>query len=227
MKLGAVVIFQDITALKQLQHLRQDFMALVAHDLRTPLQSVLLQLDALMQRAAGEATSVPLTTLQLMKRNGQRLDRLVRDLLDASQVDSQGIHLDLVTVRLPELASSIVFAGRGRPRNALRARGCQRRATGGFSGSASPRAGGHESSGERSEVFRCRDAHPDHHRAVRSRCDTERGRSWARYLSRGASTPFRPLLPDAASAHEATRTRARPLHHEGTGRGARRSDNRR
>jgi signal transduction histidine kinase len=107
-KLGAVVIFQDITALKQLQHLRQDFMALVAHDLRTPLQSVLLQIDALMQRAAGEAASVPLTALQTMKRNSQRLDRLVRDLLDASQIDSQGIQLDLVTVRLPQLASSIV-----------------------------------------------------------------------------------------------------------------------
>ncbi|HEX9287912.1 MAG TPA: ATP-binding protein [Anaeromyxobacteraceae bacterium] len=107
-KLGAVVIFQDITALKQLQHLRQDFMALVAHDLRTPLQSVLLQLDAIIQRAAGEAASVPVSTLQLMKRNSQRLDRLVRDLLDASQIDSEGLHLDLVTVRLPELASSIV-----------------------------------------------------------------------------------------------------------------------
>jgi PAS domain S-box-containing protein len=107
-KLGAVVIFQDITALKQLQHLREDFMALVAHDLRTPLQSVLMQLDALMQRAAGDSASVPVSTLQLMKRNGQRLDRLVRDLLDASQVDSRGIHLDLTTVRLPELVSSIV-----------------------------------------------------------------------------------------------------------------------
>ena len=107
-KLGVVVIFQDITALKQFQHLRQDFMALVAHDLRTPLQSVLMQLEAIMQRAAGEAASVPISTLQLMKRNSQRLDHLVRDLLDASQVDAHSIQLDLVTVRLPELASSIV-----------------------------------------------------------------------------------------------------------------------
>jgi signal transduction histidine kinase len=47
-------------ALKQLQYLRQDFMAFVAHDLRTPLQSVLLQLEGLMKPAAGEAASVPL-----------------------------------------------------------------------------------------------------------------------------------------------------------------------
>jgi PAS domain S-box-containing protein len=107
-KLGAVVIFQDITALKQLQHLRQDFMALVAHDLRTPLQSVLLHLETIIQRAVGGAASVPLSALQVMKRNSQRIDRLVRDLLDASQVDSRGIHLDLVRVSLPQLASSIV-----------------------------------------------------------------------------------------------------------------------
>lgn len=112
-KLGAVVILQDITALKQLQHLRQDFMAIVAHDLRTPLQSVLMQIEALMQRAAGEVTSVPVSVLQLIKRNSQRLDRLVRDLLDASQLDSRGIHLDLVAVNLPEVASSVVSQAEG------------------------------------------------------------------------------------------------------------------
>jgi len=107
-ELGAVMIIQDISALKQLQHLRQDFMAHVAHDLRTPLQSVLMQLDAIMLRAAGEAASVPISALQLIKRNSQRLDRLIRDLLDASRIDAHGIHLDRVPVSLPELASSIV-----------------------------------------------------------------------------------------------------------------------
>ena len=107
-KLGAVVIFQDISAYKQLQHLRQDFLALVAHDLRTPLQSVLLQLEALLRRAEGEAAQVPTTTLQAMKRNSQQLDRLVRDLLDASRIDARGIVLDLTSLRLPDLVSSVV-----------------------------------------------------------------------------------------------------------------------
>jgi signal transduction histidine kinase len=106
--LGVVVIFQDITALKQLQHLRREFLALVAHDLRTPLQSVLLQVEALMRRTEGEAAYVPITTLQAIRRSGLQLDRLVRDLLDASQLDAHGITLDLATVRLPDLASSIV-----------------------------------------------------------------------------------------------------------------------
>jgi signal transduction histidine kinase len=107
-KLGAVVIYQDITALQQLQHLRQDFLAMVAHDLRMPLQSVLLQLEGLLRRSEGEAAQVPLSTLQAMKRNGQQLDRLVRDLLDASRIDAHGVTLDLGAVSLPDLVSSLV-----------------------------------------------------------------------------------------------------------------------
>jgi signal transduction histidine kinase len=103
-----VVIYQDITALKKLQHLSQDFLALVAHDLRTPLQSVLMQLEALLRRSEGEAAQVPMTTLEAMKRNGQQLDRLIRDLLDASRVDAHGVSLDLASVRLPELIASVV-----------------------------------------------------------------------------------------------------------------------
>ena len=107
-RLGAVVVFQDITALKQLQHLSQNFLAMVAHDLRTPLQSVLMQLEVLIRRAEGEAARVPMTTLEAMKRNGQQLERLVGDLLDASRIDAHGITLDTVALRLPDLASSIV-----------------------------------------------------------------------------------------------------------------------
>jgi signal transduction histidine kinase len=107
-KLGAVVIFQDITALKRLQHLSRDFLAVVAHDMRTPLQSVLMQLEVLLLRSQGAAAEVPVSTLHAMKRNGQQLDRLVRDLLDASRIEAHGVVLDLATVSLPELASSIV-----------------------------------------------------------------------------------------------------------------------
>jgi signal transduction histidine kinase len=107
-KLGAVVIYQDITAVKQLQQLSRDFLALVAHDLRTPLQSVLVQLETLLRRSEGELAQVPITALNAMKRSGQQLDHLVRDLLDASRIDAHGVALDLAAVSLPDLVSSIV-----------------------------------------------------------------------------------------------------------------------
>lgn len=107
-RLGAVVVFQDITALKELQRVREDFMALVAHDLRTPLQSVLLSLEVLLRRSSGDPASVPISTLQSMKQNSRRLDLLVRGLLDASQIDVQGVVLDWQPVDLAALVRSLV-----------------------------------------------------------------------------------------------------------------------
>lgn len=108
-ELGAVVIFQDITALKRLRRLSRDFLALVAHELRVPLQSILMQLELLLRRSAGGVPArVPHPTLEAMKRSARQLERLVRDLVEASRIDAHGIAVDLSTVRLPELVSSVV-----------------------------------------------------------------------------------------------------------------------
>jgi signal transduction histidine kinase len=107
-KLGVVVVYQDISARKELDRVREEFAAIVAHDLRTPLQSVLMQIDMLLSQATGDASTVPVTTLQSMKRNGYRLERLTRDLLDASRIDAHHVALDRRQVVLPELVTALV-----------------------------------------------------------------------------------------------------------------------
>jgi signal transduction histidine kinase/putative methionine-R-sulfoxide reductase with GAF domain len=106
--LGVVVVYQDISARKELERVHDEFAAIVAHDLRTPLQSVLMQIDLLLRQATGDASTVPVATLQAMKRNGYRLERLTRDLLDASRIDAHRVVLDLREVDLPELVSALV-----------------------------------------------------------------------------------------------------------------------
>ncbi len=106
--LGVVVVYHDISARKELERVREEFAAIVAHDLRTPLQSVLMQIDLLLSQATGEASTVPVTTLQNMKKNGYRLERLTRDLLDASRIDARRVALDRRRVDLPELVAALV-----------------------------------------------------------------------------------------------------------------------
>ncbi len=106
--LGVVVVYQDISARKELDRVREEFAAIVAHDLRTPLQSVLLQIDMMLSQATGDASTVPVATLQIMKRNGYRLERLTRDLLDASRIDAHHVALDRHQVDLPELVTALV-----------------------------------------------------------------------------------------------------------------------
>jgi PAS domain S-box-containing protein len=107
-RLGIVVVYQDISARKELEHVREDFAAIVAHDLRTPLQSVLMQIDVLLAQASGDASTVPVTTLQMMKRSGHRLERITRDLLDASRIDARRVVLDRREVHLSELVAALV-----------------------------------------------------------------------------------------------------------------------
>jgi len=107
-RLGVVVVYQDISARKELERVREEFAAIVAHDLRTPLQSVLLQLDVLLRQATGGASTVSVATLQSMKKNGSRLERLTRDLLDASGIDAHRLVLDRHRVNAVEIVDALV-----------------------------------------------------------------------------------------------------------------------
>jgi signal transduction histidine kinase len=105
---GAVLVFQDVTALKELDRLREEFAAIVAHDLRNPVQALLLQVKQLMVRATGDASWVPVRVLRSMKQSGERLGRLIGDLVDASRVDARRIDVALAPVQLPELVAELV-----------------------------------------------------------------------------------------------------------------------
>jgi signal transduction histidine kinase len=79
---GAVVAFTDVTALVNALAVRDEFLSNVSHELRTPLTSVLGYVEMLQ-----EAHGIPahaLRGLEVVKRNAERLQRLVDDLLSAA-----------------------------------------------------------------------------------------------------------------------------------------------
>jgi two-component system phosphate regulon sensor histidine kinase PhoR len=103
---GAIVLFHDISELKQADQIRREFVANVSHELRTPL-SILhgyietLRDDPEMSRDDFERV------LQVMNRHSDRLALLVNDLLTLSQLESGTPYLQLSTVRLTELYAGI------------------------------------------------------------------------------------------------------------------------
>lgn len=106
--LGAVVVYQDITPLKELEQMRRDFLAVVAHDMRAPVQAVLLHAESLLHRATGQAAWVPVTTLQSIRRSGLRLSHLISDLLDASRLEAGSLALDRRAVDVPRAVRSLL-----------------------------------------------------------------------------------------------------------------------
>jgi two-component system phosphate regulon sensor histidine kinase PhoR len=105
---GLLIVCQEVSMLEELERLRQGFAAVVAHDMRTPLQAILVQVEALLRRAQGEAAWVPVRALETVRRSSVRLSRLMSDLLDASRLESDQLLLERQLIDPASLAESIV-----------------------------------------------------------------------------------------------------------------------
>ena len=93
---------------QQIERLREEFAAIVAHDLRNPINAMLLQLEMLARGAADGAVTVPVSTLQKLRRSGERLTQMVNDLLDATRIEAARLSLQPQSVSLPDAVRNLV-----------------------------------------------------------------------------------------------------------------------
>lgn len=103
---GAVILFHDITQLKQLDEVRKDFVANVSHELRTPLSILRGYIETL--RDNPETSAADLTRiLEVMERHSKRLGLLVEDLLTLARLESVRPNLELKQVALGTLFGEV------------------------------------------------------------------------------------------------------------------------
>ena len=86
--LGAVTLLEDITHLREIDRLKSEFIATASHELRTPLTSVQMGVHLLLERAAGDLTDKQVEILSACREDCERLDTLMRDLLDVSRIEA-------------------------------------------------------------------------------------------------------------------------------------------
>ncbi|MGD8784719.1 MAG: PAS domain S-box protein [Thioalkalispiraceae bacterium] len=85
---GAVVIFNDITARKKVEQIKNEFISTVSHELRTPLTSVRGSLGLLVGGAVGSLPEQASTLLNIANKNTERLLLLINDILDIEKIES-------------------------------------------------------------------------------------------------------------------------------------------
>lgn len=88
--LCALLVFHDITELKRLERVRQEFVANVSHELKTPLTTVRAAAETLLDGAASDPEHGR-SFLLAIQEEATRLQRLVEDLLSLAEVESQRI----------------------------------------------------------------------------------------------------------------------------------------
>ena len=104
---GTILVFRDLTRLKQLERTREEFVANVSHELRTPLSLIKGYVETLLA-GARDNPEVAERFLKIIERNSQRLDLLIQDLLTISALESEQIKLNLQSVSLHALTEKVL-----------------------------------------------------------------------------------------------------------------------
>lgn len=102
---GAIVLLRDVTRLRYLERVRKEFVANLAHELRTPITSVKGFVETLLDTELSEEARARF--LDILKREADRLHALVNDLLDLSLLESETTPPRREPVDIPSLVANV------------------------------------------------------------------------------------------------------------------------
>ena len=104
---AALIVFQDITAVRSLEAVRREFVANVSHEFRTPLTIINGYVETLRDGAI-EDPAMTEKSLEAIHRNVQRLALLLEDLLTISSMENRSRLLHFANTDLPPLVARVI-----------------------------------------------------------------------------------------------------------------------
>lgn len=110
---GAVLVLHDISELRRLERVRQDFVANVSHEFKTPLTAIQGFAETLLGGALDDATNRR-RFVEIIRDHSARLDRLTDDLLKLSLIEAGKLELEFHPVNVAALVESCVDTARFR-----------------------------------------------------------------------------------------------------------------
>jgi two-component system phosphate regulon sensor histidine kinase PhoR len=115
---GAVLVLHEISDLRRLERVRQDFVANVSHEFRTPLTAI----QGFAETLLGGALDDPANRrrfVEIIREHAMRLARLTEDLLKLSRIEAGQLKLEFRPVSVAQLVESCVETAqlKATPRN--------------------------------------------------------------------------------------------------------------
>jgi len=93
-RIGALVVFHDVTNLRRLENMRRDFVANVSHELKTPITSIKGFVETLIDENPEDGDK-RLRFLNIIRTHSDRLNALIEDLLALSRIE-QGSDIEKI-----------------------------------------------------------------------------------------------------------------------------------
>jgi PAS domain S-box-containing protein len=116
---GTAFAFRDVTADRQLDRLKSDFVATVSHELRTPLAAVYGAALTLAERDFSGREDLRRELVMQIADQAARLSAIVDDILFVGKLESGGLRLEPAVVDATEVARAAVDAASARVANAV------------------------------------------------------------------------------------------------------------
>ena len=105
-------VARDVQDQKEVEQMKNDFVSVVSHELRTPLTSIRGSLGLLAGGVAGELPEKARSLVEIAARNGERLGRLINDILDIEKIESGKMGFRFAPVELGPLVEQAVESNR-------------------------------------------------------------------------------------------------------------------
>lgn len=104
---GILLVFHDITELKNLEQTRKDFVANVSHELKTPITSIKGFTETLLDGAKEDPKSLE-AFLNIIFVESERLQTLIEDLLELSKIEQHRFNLEIKSFDLTSIISEVI-----------------------------------------------------------------------------------------------------------------------
>lgn len=105
---GVSVILQDITRLRRFDELKNDLVATVAHEFRTPLTSLRMSIHLCLEEVVGPLTAKQTELLAAAREDCERLQTFIDDLLDLARLQAGRLPMRKVMLSVRELLESAI-----------------------------------------------------------------------------------------------------------------------
>jgi two-component system phosphate regulon sensor histidine kinase PhoR len=92
--IGAVIVLNDVSRLRQLESMRRDFAANVSHELKTPITSIKGFVETLLDGAINNPADAE-RFLRIIARQADRLNAIIEDLLALSKIEKEAETTDI------------------------------------------------------------------------------------------------------------------------------------
>jgi two-component system phosphate regulon sensor histidine kinase PhoR len=85
-KMGALIVLNDITRLRKLESMRQEFVANVSHEIKTPITAIKASVETLRHGAINKPSDAE-RFLEITEKHVVRLEAIIEDLLSLSRIE--------------------------------------------------------------------------------------------------------------------------------------------